>query len=67
MFNRPTLKITNKMAICKFANDSNREIEVEMKVPPASTIERFNLLIYNNAYKTQLIGNWRVEVHSLSG
>ena len=55
------------MAICKFANDSNREIEVEMKVPPSSTIEKFNLLIYNNAYKTQLIGNWRIEVHSLSG
>lgn len=38
-----------------------------MKVPSAGTIERFYLLAYSDNYRNNLIGNWLLELHSLSG
>lgn len=38
-----------------------------MKVPSAGTIERFYLLAYSDNYRNNLIGNWLIELNSLSG
>jgi hypothetical protein len=46
---------------------NEREISIRMKVPSAGTIERFNLLAYEDNYRNNLIGNWMIELHSLSG
>jgi hypothetical protein len=62
---RPIIHITYPTAIAEWLNE--REISIRMKVPSAGTIERFNLLAYEDNYRNNLIGNWMIELHSLSG
>ena len=59
------IHITYPAAIAEWLGD--KEISIRMKVPSAGTIERFNLLAYEDSYRANLIGNWQIELHSLLG
>ena len=63
--NRPKLALTYDHATWSWIND--KEITLEMTVPSAQSIIKFNLLAYNDLYFHDLIGNWVIEVYSCAG
>lgn len=47
--------------------DDNRQVMIRVKVKSAGVIDIFNLLAYSDEYKSELLGNWAIEIHSLLG
>jgi len=63
--NRPKLALTYPDAVWSWLND--KEIALELKVPPAQSLLKFNLLAYDDPYYSDLLGNWIIEVNSCAG
>jgi nephrocystin-4 len=62
---RPKLALTYENATFTWLND--KEVALELKVPPAQSVLRFNLLAYDDPYYSDLMGNWIIEVNSCAG
>ena len=61
----PILALTNPKAVVDWLND--KEISLQMKVGSAQSVTKFNLLAYSDSYKSDLLANWLIEVHSFAG
>ncbi|KRX06407.1 hypothetical protein PPERSA_05020 [Pseudocohnilembus persalinus] len=62
---KPFLHWTNKKAEVEWLNAN--EISLKAQAPQAAEINRFNILAYSDPYKSELLGNWQIEIHSLKG
>lgn len=54
--NRPLLECTNRHAEVDWVGSN--EVSLKVKAPQAAHISRFNILAYNDGFKTELLGNW---------
>ena len=62
---KPILGLTNPKAVVDWLND--KEISIQLKVGSAQNVTKFNLLAYSDSYKSDLLANWLIEVHSFAG
>lgn len=61
----PIFSLTNPKAVLDWVNQ--KEICIQLKVGPAQSVTKFNLLAYADSYKSELLANWLIEVHSFAG
>eukprot|EP00825_Cyclidium_porcatum_P010723 TRINITY_DN15493_c0_g1_i1.p1 TRINITY_DN15493_c0_g1~~TRINITY_DN15493_c0_g1_i1.p1 ORF type:complete len:385 (+),score=63.64 TRINITY_DN15493_c0_g1_i1:1953-3107(+) len=63
--NKTSLYITHRGAIVEWLNQN--EVSIQIRVPQVSKILKCNLLAYKDQYKSELLGNWVIEIYSLDG
>ena len=62
---KPILRCTLPKSIVQWESES--EISVELKVPPAPKVISFNILAYEDPYASEVKANWEVKLHSYVG
>lgn len=63
---RPIIHVTDEDVIIEWGKDNN-EIKLCLKVKEVCSVRTFNVLAYTDAYSSEVVGNWQIEVHSLNG
>lgn len=52
--------------IVEWGKDNN-EIRLSLRVGEVCSVVKFNVLAYADAYNSEIVGNWFIEIHSLAG
>jgi hypothetical protein len=47
--------------------ETENEISIEIKVPPAPNVSTFNIVVFESIYCEEIKANWEVKLHSLVG
>ena len=47
--------------------EGNNDISIKLQFSSYNMVEIFYLLAYSDSYKSELMENWRLEIHSFQG
>ena len=47
--------------------EGNNDISIKLQISSYNMVEIFYLLAYSDSYKSELMGNWRLEIYSFQG